>query len=127
MWWLIGYGIAFGNQSNFFLGAEFFAGTNIRDYANFLFQWAFAGTSATIVSGCIAERMTIHSYLIFSAILVSFIYPIIVHWTWAEGWLYNLGYRDFAGGGIVHITGGSAGLFATIILGARIDRFSPTK
>lgn len=71
--------------------------------------------------------MPIWSYLAYSMFYSGWIYPIEVHWAWGKGWLNDLGYKDFAGGGMVHLAGGSAGLVATILIGARIDRFSPSK
>lgn len=87
------------------------------------FQFAFACTAATIVSGSLAERVNINAYLFFSFFMTGFIYPVIVSWTWGGGWLTEMGYYDFAGSGIVHLTGGVSGLVGAIICGARIGKF----
>lgn len=70
-------------------------------------QCTFAATAATIVSGAIAERCHFHGYLFFSVVVTGLIYPIPTHWCWAEeGWLASYGFRDFAGGGVIHLAGG---------------------
>jgi len=82
----------------------------VREYANWFFQYSFAATSSTIVSGMIAERCTMLSYLLSSLFIVSVIYPIGSHWVWSEhGWLNKLGFKDFAGGAVVHMVGAAAG------------------
>ncbi len=91
--------------------------------ADFLFQVAFAATAATIVSGAVAGRMQFKSYLIYSAILTGFIYPISGMWKWGGGWLDAMGFQDFAGSVVVHAVGGFAGLAGAIMLGPRIGRF----
>jgi len=91
--------------------------------ADFLFQVAFAATAATIVSGAVAGRMQFKSYLVYSAVLTGFIYPISGMWKWGGGWLDAMGFHDFAGSVIVHAVGGFAGLAGAIVLGPRIGRF----
>lgn len=86
---------------------------------------AFATTSATIVSGALAGRTHFWAYFIFSCVTTSIIYPVIVHWTWGLGWLYNDGYYDFAGSGIVHMVGGLCGLIGAIAAEPRLGRFEP--
>ena len=130
VWWFIGYGFAYGNSEDLFIGnskfvSDGFAGSN--DYRDWMFQWAFAGTAATIVSGCLAERTQIIAYLLYSVFITAFIYPLVVHWTWGGGWLADRGYLDFAGSGIVHLVGGIAGLAGCQIVGPRLDRFSEGK
>ena len=126
-WWLIGYAFAFGDSKSGVIGTSFFAGVGIEtyeQYTNWMFQWAFAGTSATIVSGCVLERITMWGYAMFSTLMSIWIYPLIVHWVWSEkGWLKDMGMHDFAGSGVVHMVGGVAGFAATIFIGARIGRF----
>ena len=123
LWWLFGYGMAYGSGE--FIGTDKFNtyGYTSTDYRDWLFQWAFAGTTMTIVSGCMAERTTIHGYMILTVIMNLLIYPWIVHWTWGGDWLFEGGFTDFAGSGIVHLTGGISGLVATLVLGKRIGRF----
>ncbi len=94
---------------------------------DFLFQAAFAATAATIVSGAVAGRMKFAAYLIYTAVLTGVIYPISGYWTWGEGWLYEIGFHDFAGSVIVHAVGGFGGLAGAIVLGPRIGRFGKDK
>jgi len=123
LWWFVGYGMAYGSGK--FIGTDLF---NTQDftssnYRDWLFQWAFAGTTMTIVSGCMAERTAIHGYMVLAVIMNTLIYPWIVHWTWGGGWLAEGGFTDFAGSGIVHLTGGVSGIVGAIMLGKRLDRF----
>lgn len=107
--------------------------TNGYAYAGWLFQWAFAATAATIVSGAVAERVSFNAYIVYSIVLTSFIYPVVVHWGWGGGWasafagddlLFDCGVIDFAGSGVVHMTGGCAALCAAIVVGPRLGRFN---
>ena len=90
---------------------------------DFLFQAAFAGTAATIVSGLVAERVKFGEFVVFSLVLTAFIYPIAGSWQWNGGWLSELGFIDFAGSSIVHSVGGWAGLVGAMLLGPRIGKF----
>ena len=92
---------------------------------DFFFQAAFAATAATIVSGAVAGRTQFKGYLLYSIVLTALIYPVIVNWKWGGGWLDQLGFVDFAGSGLVHMTGGFAALMGAIILGPRIGKFGP--
>ena len=99
-------------------------------YANWTFQWAFAATAATIVSGAVAERCTFNAYLIYSLVLTGFVYPVVAHWAWGGGAFSSdvvggLGVIDFAGGGVVHMTGGLAAVVGAAVLGPRRGRFDP--
>ena len=93
-------------------------------YADFIFQAMFAATAATIVSGAVAERIKLGSFLIFATILVAILYPITGSWKWGGGWLDALGFYDFAGSTIVHAVGGWAALAAVILLGARKGKYT---
>ena len=95
-WWAFGYGLAYGPNGNVLCGGSWFFFNDaseevfrgMPDYAHFLFQWAFATTAATIVSGSIAERCNPTSYLIFSGFITAFFYPLAVHWVWSDNaWL----------------------------------------
>mgnify|MGYP001231330936 CR=1 FL=1 len=90
---------------------------------DFLFQAAFAGTAATIVSGLVAERVKFGEFVVFSLVLTAFIYPIAGSWQWNGGWLSDIGFIDFAGSSIVHSVGGWAGLVGAMLLGPRIGKF----
>ncbi len=90
---------------------------------DFLFQAAFAAAAATIVSGAVAGRTKFVGYLAYSAIITAVLYPMIVSWKWGGGWLDSLGFVDFAGSGLVHMTGGFAALAGAIVLGPRIGKY----
>ena len=92
--------------------------------ADFLFQVAFAATAATIVSGAVAGRLKFGGYLVYTAILTGFVYPISGSWKWGGGWLDQMGFQDFAGSVVVHAVGGFAGLIGAMFLGPRIGRYT---
>jgi ammonium transporter, Amt family len=136
----VGYAIAFGGgndwfgDSGWFLSGldKFTAGgsgvLNLSHSTFFFFQVVFAGTAITICSGAMAERTKFLSYLTFSAFMCSIIYPVIVHWTWGGGLIAQIEigdavYSDFAGSGVVHLTGGVAACVGAAMLGPRIGRY----
>src|SRR5690606_28739854 len=84
----------------------------------------FAGTAATIVSGAVAERIKYHSFIVFSALMALFIYPVVGHWIWGGGWLGARGFVDFAGSTQVHSIGGWAALVGAAMLGPRLGKYS---
>ena len=96
-------------------------------WTDFLFQGMFAATAATIVSGAVAERIKLSSFMLFSLIYVGLVYPIVGSWKWGCGFLDNLGFYDFAGSTLVHSVGGWAALVAVWLLGARIGKFKNGK
>lgn len=133
--WCIGFGLMFGasyhgiwGASNFF---TLFNGSQGWISTFFIFQLMFCGTASTIVSGAVAERMSFTAYIVSTAIISFFIYPIAGHWAWGgalpetgKGWLAAKGFVDFAGSTIVHSVGGWVALAALLHIGARIGRFS---
>lgn len=131
----VGFAFAFGSGNDFIGTSGWFIGSDIAEnYLGesnlsistfFIFQVAFAATAATIVSGAMAERTKFVSYMIYSFLISAIVYPIVVHWTWGGGWLAQQGYHDFAGSGIVHMTGGVAALVGAWILGPRIGKYGP--
>ncbi|MDX2232656.1 MAG: ammonium transporter [Leptolyngbyaceae cyanobacterium bins.349] len=144
--WAIGFGLMFsdgngfiGSSGGFFLAGpdnspatgEAYKGifsslnwTGVPLLAKFFFQLVFAGTAATIVSGAVAERIKFVDFLIFSLLLVGIAYPITGHWIWGGGWLYKLGFFDFAGSTVVHSVGGWAALMGAAFLGPRIGKYN---
>ncbi len=92
-------------------------------WTEFLFQAMFAATAATIVSGAVAERIKLDAFLVFSAVYVALVYPIVGSWGWGGGWLADLGFHDFAGSTFVHSVGGWAALAGVIVLGPRLGKY----
>ena len=101
-----------------------YAGGAYTYYTDFIFQAMFAATAATIVSGAVAERIKLPSFLVFSTIYVAIIYPIVGSWKWGAGWLDQMGFYDFAGSTLVHSVGGWAALVGAIILGPRLGKYA---
>ena len=131
IFWVCGYAWAFGEDSNAFLGYKNFFLVDLDPglYPHYFFHFVFAATAATIVSGAMAERTKFVAYFAYSFVITGFVYPIVVHWAWHEkGWLASecwwtdISYKDFAGSGVVHMVGGTAGLLGTLALKPRNDQ-----
>lgn len=129
VYWIIGYGLMYG-EGNGFVGVPFggmflngSAGAQGVDYTTLFFQTVFCATSATIVSGAMAERTKFSAYCFYSAMISLFIYPIAGHWVWGGGFLSEMGFHDFAGSGIVHMLGGVLSFVGAAILGPRIGKY----
>jgi len=101
-----------------------YADGNYAYYTDFIFQAMFAATAATIVSGAVAERIKLPSFLIFSLAYVAFVYPWLGSWKWGGGWLDQMGFYDFAGSTLVHSVGGWAALIGAWMLGPRIGKYT---
>lgn len=136
IYWILGYGIMFGSfKSGFFHpfctglgGSNSLVGT-VPLWAHVAFNTMFCATSATIVSGAMAERTKFKTYLIYSVVISAIIYPIEAHWAWGGGWLNDFsllgwtGFHDYAGSALVHMTGGICALIGAAILGPRIGKY----
>ncbi|MCI5144131.1 MAG: ammonium transporter [Candidatus Electrothrix sp. AR3] len=132
--WAIGFGLMFGTSGTGWFGTD---GFFLSDFsvdgdpwvlAFWMFQCVFAATAATIVSGALAERTKFTSYLLYSAVLCAFIYPVFGSWAWGSlfhgnGWLEGLGFIDFAGSTVVHSIGGWAALAGAIVIGPRVGKY----
>lgn len=127
LYFIVGYAIMFGTSVNGLFGFSGFALNGVDDIAFFVFQAVFAATSATIISGAVAERMKLSSYFILTIAMVTIIYPVVGHWIWSGGWLAELGFIDFAGSTVVHLTGAVGALVAAAILGPRIGKYTGKK
>ncbi|KUJ72901.1 ammonium transporter [Thiomicrospira sp. WB1] len=141
MYMLVGYNIMYGDSVNsvipgisFLLGgdnatAAVVAGGDDAPYystmSDFFFQVVFVATAMSVVSGAVAERMKLMSFLVFAVVLTGFIYPVQGFWTWGGGFVSQLGFSDFAGSGIVHMTGAAAALAGVLVLGARKGKYGP--
>ncbi|MCR5592174.1 MAG: ammonium transporter [Saccharofermentans sp.] len=124
---LIGFGLFLGEDTLFGLVGmpNFDIITNYAtfDWSGFVFNLVFCATTATIVSGAMAERTKFLSYCVYSGIISAVIYPIEAHWTWGGGWLAQMGFHDFAGSNCIHMVGGISALIGAMILGPRIGKF----
>ena len=126
--WIIGYTIMYGDDIGSFIGSPSLFFDDPENMHNLFFQTVFCATAATIVSGAIAERTKFGTYLIFSLVMTTIIYPISGHWVWqGDGWLTELGFIDFAGSTVVHSVGGWAGLVAASLVGPRIGKYEDGK
>ena len=123
---LIGFGLLMGEDLVGFIGKpgfDLFTAYAGFDFSSFVFNLVFCATTATIVSGAMAERTKFLSYCIYSGVISAFIYPVEAHWIWGGGWLSQLGFHDFAGSCAIHMVGGISALIGAKILGARIGKF----
>ena len=123
---VIGFGLLMGEDLVGFIGKpgfDLFTSYAGFDFSNFVFNLVFCATTATIVSGAMAERTKFLSYCIYSAVISALIYPIEAHWIWGGGWLSELGFHDFAGSCAIHMVGGISALIGAKMLGPRIGKF----
>lgn len=123
---LIGFGLLLGEDLMGFIGkpgVDIFTAYESFDWSNFIFNLVFCATTATIVSGAMAERTKFLSYCVYSGIISALIYPIEAHWIWGGGWLAQMGFHDFAGSCAIHMVGGIAALIGAKIVGPRIGKF----
>ena len=123
---LIGFGLLLGEDLVGLIGKpgfDIFTDYANFDWSNFVFNLVFCATTATIVSGAMAERTKFLSYCIYSAVISALIYPIEAHWIWGGGWLSQIGFHDFAGSCAIHMVGGISALIGAWLLGPRIGKF----
>ncbi len=127
---LIGFGLLLGEDMVGLIGKpgfDIFTAYESFDWSNFVFNLVFCATTATIVSGAMAERTKFLSYCIYSGVISALIYPIEAHWIWGGGWLSQIGFHDFAGSCAIHMVGGISALIGAKILGPRIGKFNTDK
>ena len=128
---LIGFGLFLGENTLFgLLGKpnwQIFTNYADFDWSGFVFNLVFCATTATIVSGAMAERTKFLSYCVYSAVISAVIYPIEAHWTWGGGWLAQIGFHDFAGSNCIHMVGGICALIGAAMVGPRIGKFTRDK
>ena len=123
---LIGFSLLLGEDVLGLIGKpgfDIFTAYSDFDFSNFVFNLVFCATTATIVSGAMAERTKFLSYCIYSGVISALIYPIEAHWIWGGGWLSQLGFHDFAGSCAIHMVGGISALIGAKLLGPRIGKF----
>ncbi len=146
MYFFVGYNLMYVDVSGWMGSFEFFYGPTAEEVAllsgdegaraavlengyatmsDWFFQMVFVATTASIISGTLAERVRLWSFFLFTVILTGFLYPLVGAWTWGGGWLNEMGFKDFAGSTIVHSTGGWAALAGALILGPRLGKFRP--
>ena len=127
---LIGFGLLLGEDLAGIIGKpgfDIFSNYANFDWSNFVFNLVFCATTATIVSGSMAERTKFISYCVYSAVISAVIYPIEAHWIWGGGFLSQIGFHDFAGSTAIHMVGGISALIGATFLGARIGKFERDK
>ncbi|NOY91306.1 MAG: ammonium transporter [Deltaproteobacteria bacterium] len=131
VYFFVGYGLMFGEDAGGFLGTSMFApSANAADvgtlpiFVFLFFQMVFAATSSTIVSGAVAERARLGTFMLFTLVAAGVIYPIVGHWVWGGGWLAGLGFHDFAGSTVVHAVGGGMALAGAIVVGPRLGKYA---
>ena len=127
---LIGFGLLMGEDLFGFIGRpgfDLFTSYAEFDFSSFVFNLVFCATTATIVSGAMAERTKFLSYCIYSGVISALIYPIEAHWIWGGGWLAQIGFHDFAGSCAIHMVGGISALIGAKLLGPRIGKFNKDK
>jgi len=131
-WYLLGYGLGYGNgpNSNQFIGTQDFTIHDTEDYREWFFLWCFAATTSTIISGAVMERAKLEVYFAWTIMATCFLYPVASFWIWSEEGFLSLqksdfGVIDFAGSGVVHITGGFSGLIGCYLLGPRTGTTRP--
>lgn len=126
LFWIMGFSIMYG-AGNALFGWEGFgfigSDSNIPAECTFIFQTVFCATTATIVSGAMAERTKFSMYIVYSVLISALIYPFEGHWSWGGGWLAEMGFHDFAGSTVVHLCGGALALAGAIVLGPRIGKY----
>jgi Amt family ammonium transporter len=130
MFILIGFSLLLGEDMIGFIGKpgfDIFQSYANFDFSNFVFNLVFCATTATIVSGAMAERTKFLSYCVYSAVISGLIYPIEAHWIWGGGWLAQLGFHDFAGSCAIHMVGGVCALIGAKMVGPRIGKFNEDK
>ena len=120
--WAFGFAFMLGDTAGGFIGLTGWFLTS-GDYVGWIFQMVFAATAATIVAGAMAERTKLQTYLAYSFIVSSLIYPIYGHWVWGGGWLADMGALDYAGSGVVHAVGGFVALTGAVVVGPRMGKF----
>lgn len=130
MFIVIGFGLFLGEDLIGLIGKpgfDIFTDYANFDWSNFVFNLVFCATTATIVSGAMAERTRFLSYCVYSAVISAVIYPVEAHWTWGGGWLAKLGFHDFAGSNCIHMVGGICALIGAAMVGPRIGKFVKNK
>ena len=123
MFYLIGYGLGFGRNGGIYAGDTMMAAKNIDADRNWCFQYAFCVTYCAITCSAISERTRSEVYFIVIPIISGITYPIVCSWTWGFGWLYQLGYIDFAGSSVVHLAGATSAFIIALIVGPINGRF----
>ena len=130
MFILIGFSLLLGEDLAGFIGKpgfDIFTAYENFDFSNFVFNLVFCATTATIVSGAMAERTKFLSYCIYSAVISALVYPVEAHWIWGGGWLADMGFHDYAGSCAIHMVGGIAAIIGAKLLGPRIGKFTKDK
>lgn len=127
VYWALGFGLTWGEGDHPFSGASYLLGIGVHKYllSKLFFEFTFSLTASTLVSGALSERFSFRAFIVYTVLFVGFIFPIFAHWAWhSSGWLSQKGFYDFAGSGVVHLSGAACALAGCLITGPRDNRFT---
>ena len=128
MFFIVGFGFS-SSADGGLIGQQYFSGMHYKyeTYSTFLFHYSLCIMMASIATGPMAERTSLDTYIFFTFLTSAFIFPMIMAWCWEDGFLQNLGFKDYAGAGIVHLSAGIAGFMGAYLTGPRLGRFHRVK
>eukprot|EP00092_Neocalanus_flemingeri_P012021 GFUD01012958.1.p1 GENE.GFUD01012958.1~~GFUD01012958.1.p1 ORF type:complete len:713 (+),score=131.48 GFUD01012958.1:34-2139(+) len=130
VYWAFGFGVAWGEDVHSFAGASYFFGVGVQNIllSRLFFEFTFALTASTLVSGALSERCSFRAFIIYNVLFIGIVFPMISHWSWhSDGWLSQNGFYDFSGSAVVHLSGASCALAGCWMLGPRANRFQYDK
>lgn len=125
VYWAFGFGLTWGEGDNPFCGTSYLLGMGVKEFllSKLFFEFTFSLTASTLVSGTLSQRSSFRAFIVYNVLFVGFIFPVFAHWAWHPfGWLYENGFHDFGGSGVVHLSGAACALAGCLVLGPRDSR-----